>query len=326
MSRKPLVLAGDVGGTNVRLALFVDPAAEPVALEVWPSADADGLPSVVAAFLEAHPAEVSAATVGVAGPVRDGRTEAVNLAWPVEAAELGEALDLQRVALINDLEANAWGIPALASEDLHAIATGEPEPEGSIALISAGTGLGQAFVTYEDGEPRVHSSEGGHADFAPQNALQAELHAALAGEDEHVSCEDVCSGRGLVAIHGFLRERAGHAVEGVDAAAITRAALAADDPEAVQALDLMVAVYGAAAGNLALTVRASGGVYLGGGIPPKILPALESSSGGFLEAFRAKGRLRPTMERIPVTVILNELTALHGAALHAFGTVRRQGI
>ncbi len=319
MSPDRRVLAGDVGGTHARLALFADPTSAPVAMEVYSSADADGLPPLVAAFLKAHPADLAAATIGVAGPVREGRTDAVNLAWPVDAGELGASLGIEHVAVINDLEANAWGVPALGEDDLHVLAKGDPLPGGSIALASAGTGLGMAYVTYEDGVASAHSSEGGHADFAPRTALQDELRDALAGEDDHVSYEDVCSGRGLVAIHGFLRRRAGQEdAAPADPAAITAAALAGTEPEAAQALDLMVAIYGAAAGNLALTVQAGAGVYLGGGIPPKILPALESSSGGFLEAFRSKGRLRPTMERIPVSVILNELTALTGAARHAF--------
>jgi glucokinase len=290
-----------------------------VALEVYPSAKAEGLLPLVGEFLQSHPAEPVAATIGVAGPVRNGRTDAVNLPWPVDAAELGESLGLEHVAVINDLEANAWGVSALGEDDLHVLSAGEPLEAGSIALASAGTGLGMAFVTYEDCGPCVHSSEGGHADFAPQSPLQDELREAVSGEDDHVSYEDVCSGRGLVAIYGFLRRRAGHEdEEPAEAAMITRSALSGENPEAVGALDLMVAIYGAAAGNLALTVRASGGVYLGGGIPPKILPALESGSGGFLEAFRSKGRLRPTMEKVPVSVILNELTALSGAARHAF--------
>ncbi len=321
MSRS-LVLAGDVGGTHARLALFADPTEQPEAMEIVSSADADGLTSLVASFLKAHPAKPVAATFGVAGPVRDGRTETVNLPWPVDARELGEALGAGPVNVINDLEANAWGVPGLGADDLHVLAKGEPVTGAATALISAGTGLGEAFVTYDDRGPHVHSSEGGHADFAPQTPLQAELRDAVAGDDEHVSYEDVCSGRGLISIYGFLRRRAGHEDdEPAEAAAIAGAALSGDDPEAVEALELMVAIYGAAAGNLALTVRASGGVYLGGGIPPKILPMLESSSGGFLEAFRSKGRLRPTMERVPVTVVLNEMTALIGAARHAFSAL-----
>ena len=316
------MLAGDVGGTHARLALFADPTAPPAAMEVYPSTDADGLPPLLADFLRSHPADVGAASFGVAGPVHEGRTETVNLAWPVDAGELARALGVERVAVINDLEANAWGLPALGAADLHVLAKGEPVAGGPVALISAGTGLGEAFVTYDRQGPQVHSSEGGHADFAPQTPLQEDLRNALAGDDEHVSYEDVCSGRGLVAIYGFLRRRAGHEDdEPAEAATIASAAVSGENPEAAEALDLMVGIYGAAAGNLALTVRASGGVYLGGGIPPKILPVLDSKSGGFLEAFRAKGRLRPTMERVPVTVILNELTALAGAARHAFASL-----
>lgn len=320
-ARRRLVLAGDVGGTHARLALFEDAESPPVAIEIVPSQEADGLEPIVKRFLEQHPAEPVAASFGVAGPVHNGRTDAVNLAWPVDAAELREALGIEAVAVINDLEANGWGIPSLRPDDLHVLASGEPVAGGSIALISAGTGLGEAFVTYENGEARVHSSEGGHVDFAPRTPLQDELRRALAGDDEHVSYEDVCSGRGLISVHEFLCRRSGDASGELDAEAITKAALAHEDGHAAEALELMIAIYGAAAGNLALTVRAAGGVYLGGGIPPKILPALDS--GSFLGAFRAKGRLRPMVERVPVTVILNELTALIGAARHAFTAADR---
>lgn len=312
-----------MGGTHARLALFTGDEREPAALEIYPSADHDGLPEIVEAFRAAHPDEVETASFGVAGPVAEGRTEAVNLAWPVDARELAATLGLggDRVSVINDLEANAWGIAALEGDDVVALNDAAGEEDGNIALISAGTGLGEAFVTSaSDGRQEVHPSEGGHADFAPRDALESELRAWVAREDEHVSYENVCSGIGILNIYGFLRERSGDPEPGwlakeraeSGAAAITDAGLERRDATASDALDLMVSIYGAQAGNLALTVIATGGVYLGGGIAPNILPRLKQ--GGFMRAFTAKGRLSELVERIPVRVILNELTALLGAA------------
>lgn len=328
-----MILAGDIGGTHSRLALFESgrgepsvPPAEPAALEVYPSAEHGGLPEVVRAFLEAHPAEPRAATFGVAGPVRDGRTDAVNLAWPVEAGELAAALRIakSRVSLINDLQANAWGIPSLGPEDLSPLNDGTAVEGGAMALISAGTGLGEAFITFGPQGPQIHPSEGGHVEFGPRSALESGLRDWLTSEDRHISYEDVCSGMGLVNIYEFLRSRASEAEpqwlakqrqRGDDAAAISAAGLERRDPVAEQALDLMISIYGAQAGNLALTVMATGGVYLGGGIAPRILPRLRE--GRFMRAFTDKGRLSSLLERVPVLVILNEQTALLGAARHA---------
>jgi len=283
---------------------------------------------IVEAFRAKHSGDPVAATVGVAGPVEDGRTEAVNLAWPVDARELAEALGLPEagVSVINDLEANAWGIPWLGREDLVALNEAAGEEGGNLALISAGTGLGEAFVTRGPRGQEVHASEGGHADFAPRTELESELRAHLARDGEHVSYERVCSGMGLLNIYEFLRHRSSDPEpewlteerRGDEAAAITHAGLERRDPVASEALDVMVSIYGAQAGNLALTVMATGGVYLGGGIAPNILPRLRE--GGFVRAFTAKGRLSDLVERIPVRVILNELTALLGAARHAEAT------
>ncbi|HZA89826.1 MAG TPA: glucokinase [Solirubrobacterales bacterium] len=320
-----MILAGDVGGTHARLALFGDDEREPVALEIYPSADHAGLPEIVEAFRAAHPGEVVGASFGVAGPVDEGRTEAVNLAWPVDAGELARALKLERaeVSVINDMEANAWGIAALADDDLVVLHDARGEQGGTVALISAGTGLGEGFATWGESELRAHASEGGHVDFAPRSDLQAELRDWLARDGKHVSYERVCSGMGILNIYDFLRERSSQAEPewlakeraAQGAVAITHAGLERRDRVASEALDLMVSVYGAQAGNLALTLKATGGVYLGGGIAPKVLPRLRE--GGFMRAFTDKGRLSELLERIPVRVILNELTALLGAARHA---------
>jgi|Tabmets5t2r1_1033131.scaffolds.fasta_scaffold17817_2 glucokinase len=326
-----MLLAGDVGGTNTRIALFSREGNEADAIEIYESAAFEGLEPLLDTFLAAHPSGLEAATLGVAGPVRDGRTEAVNLAWPCDAGSLAEAIGIDHaaVSIINDLEANAWGIEALDDDDVLPLNEGEPDPSGNVALISAGTGLGESFITYGPGGPAASASEGGHIDFAPQSDLEGELRDWMAARlgHAHVSYELVCSGKGLVNVYGFLRERAGDAepdwlirkrAAGSEAAAISQAGMARRDPLASQALDLMISIYGAQAGNLALTVLATAGVYLGGGIPPKIASRIQE--GGFLRAFVAKGRMRALMERIPVWLILNDRTALLGAARHAAST------
>lgn len=321
-----MILAGDVGATNTRLALLPDGGEEPRQLEVYRSREHASLEEMLRRFGAAHPAELEAATFGVAGPVRDGRTQAVNLAWPVDAAALADVLgvDSGRVSVINDLEANAWGLEALEPDDLIPLSDAEPEPNGTVALISAGTGLGEAFVTYGPHGPAAHASEGGHVDFAPRSELQEALRHWLAGPEAHVSYERVCSGMGLVSIYEFLRERSGEPeptwlteerAGGGDGPAITRAGLDRADQAASAAVDLMIEIYGAQAGNLALTVLATGGVYLGGGIAPRIVERL--GEGGFMEAFLAKGRMATLLEGIPVWAILNDRAALLGAGLHA---------
>jgi glucokinase len=229
------------------------------------------------------------------------------------------------VSVINDLEANAWGIEALDRDDLAALNEGERDPGGTVALISAGTGLGESFITYGPNGPAAAASEGGHIDFAPRSELEGELLRWLAERRSHthVSYELVCSGMGLVNIYEFLRERAatpepdwlaGDRASG-GAAAISAAGLRRRDEVASESLDLMVSIYGAQAGNLALTVLATGGVYLGGGIAPKIVDRIRE--GDFMRSFVAKGRMQALLERIPVWVILNDRAALLGAARHA---------
>jgi len=329
-----LILAGDVGGTNTRLALLAEGGREPDELEIYPSAGHGGLEEIVETFLAAHPAELEAATFGVAGPVHDGRTQAVNLAWPVDAASLAQKLELGpgHVSVINDLEANAWGLEALGADDLTPLNAAPPEEGGTVALISAGTGLGEAFVTYGPHGPAAQASEGGHVDFAPRTELQGELLRWLVERERHVSYERVASGLGLANVYEFLRERSSEpepdwlAAERAGAnqgTAITAAGLERRDPVASDTLDLVLSVYGAQAGNLALTVLATGGVYLGGGIAPKVVERLRE--GGFMKAFVDKGRMAELLERIPVWVILNDLTALLGAARHAAAQASEAG-
>jgi glucokinase len=305
-----MIFAGDIGGTNTRLALVDGDPRQPVALEIYPSGDHASLEEIVRAFLDAHPAELAAACFGVAGPVQDGHVRVTNLAWPVDAASVAAALGLERVLLLNDLEANAWGIAALGQDDFHVLNGGRADARGNAAVCSAGTGLGEAGLYWDGARHHAFACEGGHTDFAPLSEAQEGLREFLVREHGHVSYERVCSGMGLVNIYRYL---AGGCA--LDAAEISRLALAGTDETAVTALDLMVEIYGAEAGNLALKLMATGGVYLGGGIPPRILPKLEA--GSFMRAFTDKGRFVDLLAGVPVRVILNDRTALIGAALAA---------
>jgi glucokinase len=321
-----VILAGDIGGTSTRLALFdvTGGALRAAARERYPSRNYPGLSEIVREFASAHRQMPDAACFGIAGPVREGRVETPNLPWVIDAAALATQFALPRVTLLNDLEANAWGVFTLGDDDFATLAQGIPAADGNAAIISAGTGLGEAGYHWDGAHLRPFASEGGHADFAPHDELTIELYRWLYRRHGHVSWERVVSGPGLVNIYTFLRdtkrgEESGALAEvmraGDPAAAISKSALDESSELAVAALDLFVALYGAEAGNLALKMKASRGVWIGGGIAPKILPRLTRP--GFLEAFRDKGRFHAFLEAIPVRVILNDETALRGAAWHA---------
>jgi glucokinase len=310
-------IAGDIGGTHTRLALFDPGAAGPAAVEIYSSRDHDGLEAMIGAFLATHPAHVERACFGVAGPVQNGHVKTTNLAWPVDARLVARMLGIERVRLVNDLYANAYGIADLGPDDVATLREGDPALGGNAAVISAGTGLGEAGLFWDRHRYHVFATEGGHTDFAPRDDQETALRAHLARNHAHVSYERVCSGMGLVAIHDFLSRREGVGVGRADASAITRAALDGSDEVCVRALDMMVSIYGAEAGNLALKLLATGGIYVGGGIAPRILEKLQA--GPFLEALDAKGRFSELLSRIPVHVILNDRTALLGAARLARG-------
>ena len=317
-----LVLAGDIGGTSSRLAFFdsTDGRLLPVVEKCFSSRSEGSLEAIVGHFIAEQGLVAERACFGIAGPVHQGRVRTPNLPWSVETDGLAKALGIPSVRLINDLEANAYGIDLLEPKDLLLLNRGIPDPTGTIAVVSAGTGLGEALAYWDGSAHRPLRSEGGHADFAPRNELEAELLLFLRAEHGRVSTERVVSGPGLRNIYRFLRD-ARHLPEtpavteamrqGDPSAAITRAALNGDCPLCDQTLDLFVSLYGAEAGNVALRTLATGGVYLGGGIAPKIIERLKGP--GFMLAFTAKGRLSPLLENIPVRVILNERTALLGA-------------
>lgn len=317
-----MILAGDIGGTNTRLGLFRarGDTIEAHVTAKFQSREHRGLEEILSAFRAAQPEPVECAAFGVAGPVIDGRVETTNLPWIVEAHALARHLGLARVELVNDLHATALGIAALGPEQLLCLNVGAPNARGNRAVIAAGTGLGQAGLYWNGRSHEPFASEGGHADFAPTDAEQDRLLVFLRAEFGRVSWERVVSGPGLVNVHRFVcSERREPCAEiereiargGDGAAAIATAALAGSSTTARRALELFVTLYGAQAGNFALTLMATGGVYLGGGIAPKIVAALREPH--FLRAFRAKAPHDDVLRDVPVHVILDDRAALFGA-------------
>jgi glucokinase len=318
------VLAGDIGGTNARFAL-VDVSGEADARIVhearYPSAEAPGLAPLVLRYLDEAPSRPEVACFGIACPILEGECEATNLPWKVSARTLAREIGIPRTTIINDFRAAGEGLHSLSDDEVAVLQQGTPVTHGPIALIGAGTGLGQGYLLWEGSRYVVHPSEGGHADFSPTDGLQRELLASLAGEFERVSWERILSGDGLERIYRFLasvgvapeQARVREEMAGNDpAAVIVHQAMAGTDALSVKTLDLFIRAYGTAAGNLALTVLATGGVYVTGGIAPRIVQRL--ASGTFMDAFHAKGRLSDVVERMPVCVILTGDVALYGAA------------
>src|ERR1700687_3196522 len=318
------LLGGDIGGTKVKLALFEGNAGRLARrrTQSFVSHEHDGLAAIVKEFLAGEQLSLRAAAFGVAGPVERGHARITNLPWEVDANELRQCLRIDCVTLINDLEATAYGVTTLDAEDFLVLSPGATPPvSGNAAVIAAGTGLGEGLLCWDGVDHHPAPSAGGHADFAPCGEWQIALLNYLRARFDHVSFERVLSGPGLVSIYEFLRDT-GCGVEPADlgqrlqredpAAVISHLALEGTVPLCVQALEMFVAIYGAEAGNLALKVLATGGVYVAGGIAPKIRAKLVD--GTFMAAFRAKGRMAFLMDKLPVRVVLNEDTALNGAA------------
>lgn len=327
-----MILSGDIGGTNTRLALVDKDDAGQFQLgqlRTYPSRSYQGLHEIVEQFLREHPASVEAACFGCAGPVKDGCCATMNLTWIVDQRELAEALKIPHVRVINDLEAMAYGVACLQAKDIEVLSPGVSGAAGHAVVVAPGTGLGEAGMFWDGQQHHPIATEGGHADFAPRNELEVELLRFLLREFEHVSYERIVSGMGLVNIYRFLRDT-GRGDEAAwlteelrkpdQAAVISQAALAGRSPLCVQALDLFIELFGAEAGNMALNYMATGGVWLGGGIPVKILSRLKSTD-LFLKAFLDKGRLQNRLQEMPVRVILNDKTGLLGAARHAARTL-----
>lgn len=320
-----MILAGDVGGTKTNLALFSQEGARLITV-FFKTFQSQQFADLQTMFQQVpfEPSKITHACLGVPGAVIEGVSKAVNLPWPMDVSILGRSIGVPRIYLINDLEATAYGISELEPQHLRVLAAGKPREHSTAALIAAGTGLGESLL-YWDGERRVAiPTEGGLADFSPRNPLECQLHEYLRKRYQYVSWERVLSGPGLFNIYSFLKESGlGAELEAVreqmrdrDAASvISEFALQSKCPLCNKALDLFVSLYGAESGNLALHALAFGGVYVGGGIAPKIAERL--ADGGFMEAFLAKDRMAAILASIPVYVILEEKTALLGAARYA---------
>ncbi|MEZ6185595.1 MAG: glucokinase [Planctomycetota bacterium] len=314
-----IVFACDVGGTNARLSL-VELSGRPrvVAREVVHVAEHSGLLPPLSAFLARHDASPSRGCVALAGTVQDPRrVQGLNLPWAVDAEELERDCGFERVRLINDFEAAARGIDALGPEDLLQV-QGRPDPAGRRAVLGAGTGLGQAFLLPGRDGAQVVSTEGGHRDFAPTSPEQDRLLAHLRAIHGRVSTERVLSGPGLAAIYAWLLTEGEPACDGVDPARDRPAAIAASaHPTCRRAVSLFVDVYGAEAGNVALTVLATGGVFLAGGIAPKLFAGSPALQAQLRERFAAKGRFRELLAGLPLAVVVQPNLGLLGAALCA---------
>jgi glucokinase len=317
-----LILAGDVGGTTTRLGLFGPGTLRPrpIVVDTFKTIEFGGLSGVVAAFAArdlVRGAKVDAACFGVAGRVTGDTAELTNVAgWPIDAREVARAFAIPRVTLMNDLRAMAYAVPALDASEVSVLQEGAPDVSGNLALLAAGTGLGESILHRVDGAFVPLATEGGHADFPARTEREIDVLRDLIQRFGRARVEDVVSGRGLVNLARVTHAGPCEAVADPDAPAeISKAALARRCRGCADALDMFVDAYGAEAGNLALRSLATAGVFVGGGIAPKILPAL--SDGRFLRAFTAKAPFHEMLERIPVKVILNDDAGLLGAAVYA---------
>jgi glucokinase len=318
--RKSMILVGDIGGTNTRLALFEKGKMAGKELK-YPSQKYKNLEAIIDEFLRG--AKVTAASFGVAGPIRDGKCKITNLSWIIDSSNIAKTLKIKSVYLINDLEANAHGIKKLKKDELFCLQKGKAL-EGHQGLISAGTGLGEAGLFWDGKRHRPFPSEGGHSDFAPRDAKEVELLFHLQKKFGHVSYERVLSGPGIHTLFDFLiesgKEKLSPAVKTAfksqdPTRVISEFACKEKDPACIHAIDWFISLYGAEAGNIALKFLTLGGLYIGGGIAPKLIERMKK--GSFITSFTDKGRFKGLLETIPIYVILNDLTALLGAAAYA---------
>lgn len=321
---QPLLLAGDVGATKVLIGVFEhgDPRPRPLETRAFATTTFADLTALVATFLsEAAWAKgrIASACFGVAGPVVGSRASLTNVAWRGDATAVSASFGIPQVVLLNDLQAMALAAPVLEDSELHVLQAGRPTPGGNVAIIAAGTGLGEAALVNVDGRYVAVASEGGHADFAARTERDIDVLRALTARLGRVQVEDVVSGRGLANLHQTTHRGACSVVDDPDSAdgprAISGAALERTCQGCIDALDVFVEAYGAETGNLALRSLATGGVYVGGGIAPKILPAL--TNGRFLRAFLDKAPMHDLLTQVPVRVILETQAGLLGAAVGA---------
>ncbi len=324
-----MILAGDVGGSKVNLALFHENGGTPrLAVErSYGSRDYPGPLPLLESFLKETQPRITRACLGVAGPVHDGRCRITHLPWTLDVRELKTLLGTDSVFLINDLAALAYAVPYLSPEDVAVIQEGQVDSQGTVGMLAAGTGLGQAvLLPNPGGRVRVLETEGGQCDFAARTALEAGMLEFIREESGRVAIEDVLSGPGLIRLYRFFKQRTEDSepewltaeLETQDpAAVISKNGLSGKFKPCQQALELWVSVYGAVAGNLALQVMTRGGIVLGGGIAPEILPLLKTDL--FLEAFRDKGKFREFLAQVPIQVVINKQAPLTGAAYFALG-------
>ena len=323
---RALVLTGDIGGTKTNLGLFISGKRRPLpkVVESYSSREAPDLEDIIKRFLERHQTSITGACFGIAGPVVNGRCKTTNLPWFVSEARIKNRFKWEHVRLINDLTATALAIPLLSGRELFSLNKVKVKKGQNLGLIAPGTGLGQALLVFQNGTYSPISSEGGHADFSPNSEKEIRLWWYLHKRFGHVSIERVLSGPGLLNIYSWLKDSGRfrepawlkQKIKETDPPrAITESAMNERDPLCVETLNMFVSILGSVSGNLALTGMTTSGVYLGGGIPPRIFPVLKK--GIFMKAFTNKGRFRDFLEKIPVRVILNEKAALLGAALYA---------
>jgi glucokinase len=320
------VLAGDIGGTKTRLGVFEVEGSDCRMVEEcsYPSRDYPGLGKIVADFLGSGGMDCRAACFGIAGPVTGRRMHTTNLPWVVDADELEGASGIPAVVLLNDLEATGWGVGALNESQFEVLNPGRSDAVGNGAVIAAGTGLGEAGIYWNGNEARPFACEGGHASFSPSDEQGDRLLRFLRRRHEHVSWERVLSGPGLADLFRFMVSEAGEPEPGWfgeaertgdPVPAVSEMALEGRSDISVRTLELFARLYGEEAGNLALKVMATGGVWVGGGIAPRIRRFLEA--GAFMDGFLAKGRMRPLLETMPVRIVLEDRAALLGAARFA---------
>lgn len=317
-----MILAGDIGGTNTRLALFK--GDQMLVEQKFSSKKYASLEAIVIEFLKTQNKKISKACFGVAGPVRNGKCQATNLPWMIDVEELKSACQISSVSLINDLEAKAYGIRMLKKEELVLLHKGNAEPVGNRALIAAGTGLGEAGLYWDGKEHHPFACEGGHVDFAPRDPLEIELLSYLQKKFGHVSYERIVSGPGIYILHQFLTEtkREKASLELLDALkekdpplVISEWAIKHQEPSCVRAINWFLSLYGAESGNVALKFFALGGVYIGGGIAPHLVDQMKK--GSFIASFMEKGRFKALLESIPIYVILNDDASLLGSSYYA---------
>lgn len=317
------VLAGDIGGTNARLALcdVTDSGVKVLEKQAYDSGKYESLEAILSDYIANQGVKIEAISLGIPCPLKEGQCETTNLPWHINVNTLTQAAGGIPTSLLNDLEALAWGIGALQEDQLHTLIEGEGPVIGNAVVIAAGTGLGQAGLFWDGHQHHPFSTEGGHCDFAPADDMQIELLRFMQRRQEHISWERLISGPGLSTLYEFVVEHEGEAIpdwyenalnEGNSSELVSKKALDEEDDLCVETLSLFIKLLGAEAGNLAMKMKATGGVYIGGGIAPVILDWLQLTC--FRDAFLHKGRMQPLMEQIPVKVILSGDAALLGAA------------